>query len=201
MAAPAQEPPTIHFTPEALEKLKSVIEGHRNPVAGLRLEIAGRVNGKFDHILSLVEEGAEPEGDGVFDVDGVDVFVPIDDWRYLDGISIHFEDRGPGQSGLQFDNPNPLWFGDSERKIQEAFDTAINPAIAAHGGFVNLLGVDGDTAYVRLGGGCQGCGMADVTLKQGIEVAIKEAVPEIERVIDATDHASGTNPYYQPSKK
>ena len=58
-----------------------------------------------------------------------------------------------------------------------------------------------DVAYVQLGGGCVGCGMADVTLKQGIEVMIKEAVPSITAVVDQTDHASGTNPYYQPSKK
>ena len=86
-------------------------------------------------------------------------------------------------------------------RIQELFDQSINPGIASHGGFVDLLGIEGKTAYIRLGGGCQGCGMADVTLKQGIEVAIKEAVPEIEEVADATDHDAGTNPYFQPAKK
>ena len=86
-------------------------------------------------------------------------------------------------------------------KIQELFDASINPGIASHGGFVDLLGVEGNVAYIRLGGGCQGCGLADVTLKQGIEVAIKEAVPKIEEVADATDHDSGTNPYFEPSKK
>ena len=57
------------------------------------------------------------------------------------------------------------------------------------------------TAYLRLGGGCQGCGMASVTLNQGIEVAITEAVPEIDDVVDVTDHASGSNPYFEPAKK
>jgi Fe-S cluster biogenesis protein NfuA len=65
---------------------------------------------------------------------------------------------------------------------------------------VALLDVRDNRAYIRLSGGCQGCGMADVTLKQGIEVAIKKAVPEIVEVLDSTDHASGTNPYYQPTK-
>jgi Fe-S cluster biogenesis protein NfuA len=65
---------------------------------------------------------------------------------------------------------------------------------------VELLDVQGDTVFLRLGGGCQGCGMVDVTLKQGIEVIIKEELPEIARVIDQTDHAGGSNPYYQPSK-
>jgi Fe/S biogenesis protein NfuA len=62
-----------------------------------------------------------------------------------------------------------------------------------------LVGVEGDTAYVRLGGGCQGCGMAGVTLDQGIESAIVAAVPEVARVVDVTDHASGENPYYAPA--
>jgi len=85
--------------------------------------------------------------------------------------------------------------------VQQVFDTQINPAIAAHGGFVQLLDVKDGVAYVQLGGGCQGCGMADVTLKQGIVVAVKEAVPEIREVVDSTDHASGANPYFKPAKK
>ena len=84
--------------------------------------------------------------------------------------------------------------------IQELLDTKINPSVAMHGGHIALVDVQGDTVYIRLEGGCQGCGMADVTLKQGIEVQMKETVPEIRRVLDVTDHASGDNPYYQPSK-
>ena len=71
---------------------------------------------------------------------------------------------------------------------------------AAHGGHIALVDVQEDTVYIRLEGGCQGCGMADVTLKQGIETEIKRAVPKISSVLDATDHAGGTNPYYQPGK-
>jgi Fe/S biogenesis protein NfuA len=77
----------------------------------------------------------------------------------------------------------------------------VGPAIAAHGGTAELVAVEGDTAYVRLGGGCVGCGMAAVTLTQGISVAITQAVPEIANVVDVTDHASGTNPYYEAAKK
>ena len=85
--------------------------------------------------------------------------------------------------------------------IQKIIDTELNPAIAAHGGFISLLAVETDTAYIEMGGGCVGCGMADVTLKQGVETSIIGGVPEITRVVDQTDHASGTNPYYEPSKK
>ena len=76
----------------------------------------------------------------------------------------------------------------------------INPAIASHGGFVSLLEVKDGTAYVAFGGGCVGCGMVSVTLKQGVETTLTDSVPEITAVVDSTDHASGTNPYYQPSK-
>ena len=80
-------------------------------------------------------------------------------------------------------------------------DRDVNPHIAAHGGHAELAGIEGRTAYLRLGGGCQGCGMATVTLSQGIEVAITEAVPEIGDVVDVTDHASGNNPYFEAAKK
>lgn len=84
--------------------------------------------------------------------------------------------------------------------IQRILDDRINPAVAAHGGHISLVDVRENTTYIRLEGGCQGCGMADVTLKQGIEHEIKRAVPTIKAVLDVTDHAGGTNPYYQPGK-
>ena len=83
----------------------------------------------------------------------------------------------------------------------QVLDQQINPAIAMHGGSAELVAVEDETAYLRLGGGCVGCGMASVTLSQGIEVAILEAVPEIDEVVDVTDHASGTNPYFEAAKK
>ena len=84
--------------------------------------------------------------------------------------------------------------------IQKLLAEQINPAVAAHGGYISLVDVQDDTVYIRLEGGCQGCGMADVTLKQGIEEQIKRCVPEIATVLDVTDHAGGANPYFQPGK-
>ena len=86
-------------------------------------------------------------------------------------------------------------------KVVEVLDTQINPQIAAHGGYAELVAVEAPIAYLRMGGGCQGCGMAAVTLSQGIEVALLESVPEITEVVDVTDHASGANPYYEAAKK
>lgn len=84
--------------------------------------------------------------------------------------------------------------------VRRLLDEEVNPAVASHGGHIALIDVQDDKVYIRLEGGCQGCGMADVTLKQGVEVAIRRAVPSIAAVLDVTDHADGTNPYYQPGK-
>jgi Fe/S biogenesis protein NfuA len=92
---------------------------------------------------------------------------------------------------------------DSElaRRVMAVLDRDVNPSIAAHGGHAELAGIEGRTAYLRLGGGCQGCGMATVTLSQGIEVAITQAVSEIDDIVDVTDHAAGSNPYFEAAKK
>lgn len=87
------------------------------------------------------------------------------------------------------------------RRVQDVLDTMINPAIAAHGGVVSLLDVASNTVFLEFGGGCQGCGMINVTLKYGVERTIREEVPEVGEILDSTDHAAGRNPYYQQSSK
>jgi Fe-S cluster biogenesis protein NfuA len=84
--------------------------------------------------------------------------------------------------------------------VREVLDTRINPAVAGHGGHISLVDVRGKRVILRLEGGCQGCGMASVTLRQGVEAEIRNAAPEVEEVLDVTDHASGSNPYFQPGK-
>jgi Fe-S cluster biogenesis protein NfuA len=86
------------------------------------------------------------------------------------------------------------------KAIQALLEQRINPQVASHGGRISLVDVQDDTAYIRLEGGCQGCGMADVTLKQGVTKEIQALVPGIRTVLDVTDHAGGTNPYHQPGK-
>ena len=95
----------------------------------------------------------------------------------------------------------PELTGELAEKVQIILDQQINPAIASHGGVAKLVNVEGNDIYLQLGGGCQGCGMAQVTLSQGIEASLREAIPEIGNIIDATDHASGDNPYFAGSKK
>ncbi|MCA8968409.1 MAG: NifU family protein [Planctomycetes bacterium] len=84
-------------------------------------------------------------------------------------------------------------------KVEKILDQEINPQIAAHGGYVNVVDVQGKDIWVRMGGGCQGCGSAAATMTQGVERLIRDAIPEVERIVDATDHQAGTNPYYAPS--
>ncbi|MBC8646312.1 MAG: NifU family protein [Thermoanaerobaculia bacterium] len=90
--------------------------------------------------------------------------------------------------------------GDLKWAITDLLDREINPAVAQHGGFVELIDVKSNNVFLRLGGGCQGCGAADVTLKQGIEKAIRSLVPRVGEILDTTDHAAGRNPYYSPAK-
>jgi Fe-S cluster biogenesis protein NfuA len=84
-------------------------------------------------------------------------------------------------------------------RVQDVLDLDVNPAVASHGGFVELIDVRGNDVYLRMGGGCQGCGMATMTLRQGVETAIRRAVPEVGAIFDSTDHAAGRNPYYAPA--
>ena len=100
--------------------------------------------------------------------------------------------KAPGIKGAEPSDEAAL-----EERVGWLLDTEINPALAAHGGRVALVEITADKAVVlRFGGGCHGCGMADVTLKQGIEQTLTHRIPEITAVLDATDHQSGTNPYY-----
>jgi Fe-S cluster biogenesis protein NfuA len=85
------------------------------------------------------------------------------------------------------------------KEVQALLNDEINPAVASHGGSVSLIDVKGNTVFLELGGGCQGCGMAHITLKHGIEQVIRQRIPEVGEILDTTDHASGANPYYAPA--
>ena len=192
--------PEISMTDPAIARLLHLIESAGDPpVTGIRLQVARRTADGFEHLLTMVDQGREPEDDYELDFDGLAIYVHGDHAEDLDGLAVHWEFKGEGVNGFQFDNPNPRWRDPLAERIQVLFDEQVNPAIAAHGGAVDLLGVEGKIAYVRMGGGCQGCGMASVTLREGIEGMMKESVPEIEEIMDSTDHAAGANPYYQPS--
>ncbi|HEX5306488.1 MAG TPA: NfuA family Fe-S biogenesis protein [Dyella sp.] len=122
--------------------------------------------------------------------------------RWLDGASIDYEPnltggqlniRAPGIKGKQ-----PGADAGLIERVQYVLESEINPRLASHGGRVSLREIDADgVVMLQFGGGCHGCGMVDVTLKQGVEKTLRERVPEITAVRDATDHASGATPYYE----
>ncbi len=86
-------------------------------------------------------------------------------------------------------------------RVAQLFEEQVNPMVARHGGRVDLIDVQDAVVMLRLGGGCQGCGMADVTLRQGIEAMLQQAVPEVKGIVDITDHGAGANPYFAAAKK
>lgn len=187
-------------TPAALDKIDRVRRQGGRPDACLRLEITGRRSGRFVYEIDLVDPASATADDKVVDTPGLKVLVDADSASHLQGAVIDVDQSAIG-GALTIDNPNEGWRDPVAARVQQVLDVQINPGVASHGGFVDLLDVRDGAAYVQLGGGCQGCAQVDVTLRQGIEVAIKAAVPEITRVIDSTDHAAGQNPYFQPAKK
>jgi Fe/S biogenesis protein NfuA len=193
-------PPVITVTPAARSKIEAVRSRSGHPDACLRIAIAGRRGGRFVYELDLVAPEDAPSTDVVVETPDLRLLVEPGSAANLEGAAIDLDPSAMG-GALRIDNPNEGWRDPVAARIQEVLDRQINPSVAAHGGFVDLLEVRGGAAYVQLGGGCQGCAQVDVTLRQGIEVAIKAAVPQIIEVIDITDHAAGTNPYFQPAKK
>ncbi len=189
----------LTLTEAASKKVRAIMEAEEQKDLALRVAIRGRGPGGFQYDIQFVGESERGADDTVIDAGGVRVVVDPESAPNLKGVTIDYVD-GVYESGFKFDNPNSLWTNPKAQAVQDVIDTQINPGVASHGGNVSLLDVKDDIAYIALGGGCQGCGMADVTLKQGIEVMIKEAVPEIRQIIDRTDHASGNNPFFQPAK-
>ena len=194
----AQDSPLLTVTDAAKQKIQSVVENEDAEVQGLRVKIEGRTATAFQYGLGLE---TEPSSDDlIIDCGEFKVFVDPESAENLKGASIDYvEDLST--SGFKIDNPNtPTWDNSKAQAIQKVIDERINPSVATHGGHIDLLDVTDDTIYIHMGGGCQGCGMASVTLKQGVEALIQETFPEIKHIIDTTDHASGTNPYYASSK-
>lgn len=189
----------IRLTDAARDKIAALIRAEDREGLALRFGVNGRGPAGFNYRLAFVGPDERGPEDQVVDAGPFQIVVDAASVPHVTGTTIDFVET-PSQSGFKIENPNPLWSDPLEAAVQKVLDEDINPAVASHGGFVTLLEVRDAVAYLQLGGGCQGCGMVDVTLKQGIEVRIREVVPQIQQVVDTTDHAGGRNPYYRPSK-
>jgi len=131
-----------------------------------------------------------------FEVDGVKVFSEHKNASFLEGTIIEINEEGE----LEARNPQlsiSKLSGSLEDQIQLTLDEQVNPMLAAHGGNVILEGIKDSAAYLRFGGGCQGCSMIDTTVKQGVEVMLKETIPELVGVFDITDHSEGESPFFK----
>jgi Fe/S biogenesis protein NfuA len=135
----------------------------------------------------------------VIDAGTFSVYVDQGSLEYLEGASVDFIDNLQ-ESGFKVDAPNaglPTPTGPLAEAVLKVLVEKINPSVASHGGRVDLIAVENDIAYLRFGGGCQGCGQAQATLKNGVEKTLFAEVPQLVKVMDVTDHAAGENPYYE----
>ena len=172
----------------------------------LRVEVTGARGTDFTYDLAFEPVAdADPE-DSVTVQGGMTVWVPAGSVAKLKGATLDVPSR-EGQGGLVLRNPNrpdPLGMdggaieltGTIAEKVKTLLDAHVNPALARHGGFAELVKVDDTAVHISMGGGCQGCAVSAMTLRDGIEKAIKEQIPEVTEVIDTTDHGAGDNPFY-----
>lgn len=200
----------ISITEAAVEKIQELIESRGRGKLAVRVIVRGRLpGGGYQSEFKFVDPGDILEEDIVQETDSFDLLfdescaeslggavVDFDEEKYSAGFNIQYSTKA-------FDEVGPMkkdWGDPVSQAVQKVIEDEINPGIAAHGGWVELLDVKDEIAYIEMGGGCQGCGLSDVTLTSGIQRLIIERVSEINQVIDSTDHAEGTNPYYSPAK-
>ena len=191
----------LTITEGAITKIVELIDKSPNPVQGLRISGSSVSPLKVDYRMAFISEGQQSDVDEVLPFEGFSVYVDPDSQSYVEEATVDYVEGLMG-AGFKIERPRSLpdgVDGDLVTRVQTVLDEKINPSVAGHGGRVSLIDLRDKTVFLKFEGGCQGCGQADVTLKQGIEVMIKDSVPEIEAIYDVTDHANGKNPYYQPS--
>ena len=187
----------ITFTDEAKTKIGEYVE-KIDGCLGVRIGAQRLGPHRFNYDITLVNENDTRDSDEITDLGNFGCYLDPDSVANLEGASVDWVSDLSG-AGFKIDNPQTVitWDDPVAQKIQTVLDEKVAPGLAGHGGWVELTAVEGDAAYIQFGGGCQGCGQSQVTLDEGIKTAILAEVPEIKRVLDGTDHASGTNPYYQ----
>ena len=202
----------MSFSGEALDRIIEIRDQEPGDEEyGLLIEITGLQDSQFGYSLSFVPLGEVGATDHLERHGDLTVIIPDADTANMAGATLAMS-ANPMTPGLAIDNPNnpspPIpaapagdLSGSTAERIAQVLEQQVNPAIAAHGGHARLVSEDNGVVYLQLGGGCQGCGMAAVTLRQGIEQILLEAIPEIVEIVDVTDHQSGDNPYYAASKK
>ena len=202
--------PVVTVTDAARDKILEVRADEPDAdTLALWIEVSGEAAGAYQYTMELRPLADAGDDDLVQRHDDLSVVVPAASVEPLTGATLDLSGTGmvmqnpnrPSAAPSVGSRPPADLSGPVAQAVLTVLDEQINPAIAAHGGQADLVAVEEGVVYVRMSGGCQGCGLAAVTLTQGIEVAIVDAVPEISSVIDVTDHAAGANPYYEAAKK
>jgi Fe/S biogenesis protein NfuA len=205
--ADATAPPDLvvfTVTDEAVARILELREAEDAPAElALRVEITGTNGVEYAYDLAFDPLADAGEADAVYQQGDLPVVVPAGSIEQLTGATLDIPaGGGPGLVLRNPNRPNPLsgkhleLTGTIAEQVEQLLTEQINPALAAHGGFAALQGVEGTVVYVTMGGGCQGCAVSAMTLRDGIARSIREAIPDVTDVIDTTDHASGENPYY-----
>ncbi|MEE9244675.1 MAG: NifU family protein [Gemmatimonadota bacterium] len=195
----------IEFTEAARERILAFFAEEEGTGLAVRVSVQNPSPVAPEYEMSVIELEEIEECDERHSVDGFDLVVDSESARILQNTRIDWVESIEG-SGFKFDNPNikPLGLeplaGPLVERVQRVIDEHINPAAATHGGAVRLVDIRDGIVYLQMGGGCQGCGMASVTLTQGIKQVFMKLVPEIVDIQDVTDHAAGTDPYFSPEK-
>lgn len=196
----------IEFTEAARERMLAFLaEEEDSSGLAVRVSITSPSPLAPGYEMSLIEAHEIEDGDERFSVDGIDLVVDSASVQSLQGTRIDWVDSIQG-SGFKFENPNIKPIGSEPlegplvERVQRVIDEHINPGVASHGGAIRLVEIRDNVVYLQMGGGCQGCGMASVTLTQGIKQVFMQMVPEIVDIQDVTDHAAGTDPYFSPQK-
>ena len=195
----------LTVTEVAISKILELREAEDDPSElALRVAVTGIRGPEYTYDLTFEPVAEATETDNLYRQGDLPVLIPADSMDQLQGATLDMPGTD-GSGGLVLRNPNrpdPLagveldLTGTTAEKVQQLIDQQVNPGLAAHGGFAELKGVDGDKVYVLMGGGCQGCAVSAMTLREGIAASITSAIPEITEVIDVTDHDAGQNPYY-----
>jgi Fe/S biogenesis protein NfuA len=187
----------ITVTDNAKQEIGKFVTDAGEECIGVRIRAAKVGKFTYRYQIHLVREQDLDDDDTRVQLDDFAIVLDPQTDEWMEGAKVDYMTLDSG-SGFQIDNPaaNPKWDDPVCQKVQEGIDTKVLPVVGAHGGWVELDRVEGDTAYVHLGGGCQGCSSASFTLSQGIANVITTEVPEIEHVVDETDHAAGAQPYH-----
>lgn len=191
----------LHFTEQARDRIRAFIGEEEGTDLAVRVSIQSPSPVAPRYEMALIEPHEVEPDDEELQADGFRVYVDRESGKILDGTRIDWVET-VRESGFRFEKPNlkPLGSepleGPLVERVQRVLEERINPGVAMHGGRVSLVDVRDGVVYLSMGGGCQGCGMASVTLTQGIKEILLEAIPEITAVEDITDHAAGENPYY-----